>query len=471
MSKNLDSQIPILEHEAEQLLRSIHPETSALGDPDQISAQHRPNLPRPFVIEFAGTPKAGKTTAFENLVMFLRRNGFKITAIHEKAAICNVRQKDHMFFNVWTASQTLSDLLVALQLESDVIVLDRGLFDALIWMQWLRTKGRLTQEEHQTIVRFLQLERWKSAVDLVFLLSVGPREALRREHSRFLTRKPGSIMNSEAITEFNAAATDTKQRFERDFREVIPIDTSKSDPDKQTANVVQRVLTELRSFVDEKVLVIPRFRFHAINPAARFVCEPRKLSQLLDLVETNKQYVSRVKAESDFSMVQPIVICSIRHKDELFVVRKKERELSDRMHGKYAVWVGGHVRDCDDKGGPATDTLQNALRRELDEEVLLNVNGELELVGIVWDDTSDKSQIHVGLVYELVLVARDAKLALTQKEFTELRGTSISGSFKDLTEIGNLGVKLELWSYYILRDYYRAKTLRAIDVQRSLFSF
>jgi putative protein kinase ArgK-like GTPase of G3E family len=42
--------------------------------------------PRAFVIEFAGTPKAGKTTSVEAIRHFFSRQGFRVHVLVERAS-------------------------------------------------------------------------------------------------------------------------------------------------------------------------------------------------------------------------------------------------------------------------------------------------------------------------------------------------------------------------------------------------
>jgi putative protein kinase ArgK-like GTPase of G3E family len=67
---------------------------------DLLSLRHELGQRRPLVIEICGTPKAGKTTAINALNIFLKRNGFSTSLVHEMAAICPVRNKTDYFFLV-----------------------------------------------------------------------------------------------------------------------------------------------------------------------------------------------------------------------------------------------------------------------------------------------------------------------------------------------------------------------------------
>src|SRR5215475_10195981 len=56
---------------------------------------------RAFVIEFAGTPKSGKSTSVEAIRHFLNRNGFRVHVLIEPASVCPIPMKGHLFFNTW----------------------------------------------------------------------------------------------------------------------------------------------------------------------------------------------------------------------------------------------------------------------------------------------------------------------------------------------------------------------------------
>ena len=64
-----------------------------------------------MVIEFAGVPKAGKTTTLGQVHAFLERCGFRVEVVVEHASIRPIRDRKHADFNVWTACTTLSQIL------------------------------------------------------------------------------------------------------------------------------------------------------------------------------------------------------------------------------------------------------------------------------------------------------------------------------------------------------------------------
>ena len=66
---------------------------------------------KPIVVEFAGVPKAGKTTTLSQIQAFLKRCGFRVEVVVERASVCPIQDKKHSNFNVWTACMTLSQIL------------------------------------------------------------------------------------------------------------------------------------------------------------------------------------------------------------------------------------------------------------------------------------------------------------------------------------------------------------------------
>src|SRR5438128_53626 len=126
---------------------------------------------RPLIIEFSGSPKAGKTRAIAVLALFLKRNGIKVDTFTERASVSPIESKGHLNFNVWVSCASLQGMLEALYRDLDVFILDRGIFDALVWNEWLEMTGKITGEEASQVSQFFTMERWTQLVDLIFVLT------------------------------------------------------------------------------------------------------------------------------------------------------------------------------------------------------------------------------------------------------------------------------------------------------------
>lgn len=104
---------------------------------------------KPLVIEFAGVPKAGKTTTLTQVQAFLKRCGFRTDVMVERASVCPIRDKKHANFNYWTLCTTLAQILEKTQNpprsdDPQILFLDRGLFDSICWLTMMEKLSRDT---------------------------------------------------------------------------------------------------------------------------------------------------------------------------------------------------------------------------------------------------------------------------------------------------------------------------------------
>src|SRR5713101_5738099 len=121
---------------------------------------------KPIVFEFAGVPKAGKTTTLNQIQAFLRRCGFRVEVVIERASVCPIRDKKHSNFNVWTACTTLAQVLYKTQEppradDPEILILDRGIFDSICWLVLMERLARIRRQERELIERFLLIEDWR----------------------------------------------------------------------------------------------------------------------------------------------------------------------------------------------------------------------------------------------------------------------------------------------------------------------
>src|ERR1035438_5336908 len=103
---------------------------------------------KPIVFEFAGVPKAGKTTILNALAGFLKRCKFRVEIVVERASVCPIKDKADANFNVWTACTTLAQILEKTQdpprpEDPHILILDRGLFDSLCWLNLMERRDRI----------------------------------------------------------------------------------------------------------------------------------------------------------------------------------------------------------------------------------------------------------------------------------------------------------------------------------------
>ncbi|MFZ0321063.1 MAG: hypothetical protein WAL56_18185 [Candidatus Sulfotelmatobacter sp.] len=405
---------------------------------------------RPLIIEFSGSPKAGKTRSISGVELFLKRNGIKAEVFTERASIAPIKSKGHLNFNVWVSCASLQGMLEALYRDLDVFILDRGIFDALVWNEWLEMTGKITEEEAAQVAKFFTMDRWTNLVDLVFVVTCEPRVSIEREYADQLTTKRGTIMSEETLIQFKRAADVTMKEYGSKFKRLVSIDTTSTRTREGVARIVGETLKVLSGFLDESICVVPISGVKVPLPDKGFVADDNVISGFTDTVAKEKKFIPRSDAEQNANYLQPIPCAILRYKDKLLVLKRKKP--GHPLHDTYAVWAGGHVIDADD----GAEILLNTLNRELTEELFIKEAFELNRkpVGLIRTNEDARASRHICVLYELKLRSEDVALALNQKEFRSTRGTSMSGRLVEIKELEEIYEEMGDWSKFIVDHFW-----------------
>ena len=186
-------------------------------------------LSRPLFVEFAGTPKSGKSTCIDTVNHFFRRLGYKVLAPTEGASKRTpyYLKDDYVAFNAWSATYALTHILEGRYGtdEYHIVILDRGLFDALAWFELLKENGDITSGDCSAIHQFLLVGHWRELVDVVFLFQTDPATSLERENRNKLVEEPGRAMNPDFLQALNAAYNTTRRQYADKFSQLFTINT------------------------------------------------------------------------------------------------------------------------------------------------------------------------------------------------------------------------------------------------------
>ena len=157
----------------------------------------------PLVVEFAGSPKAGKSTNIDIVTHFFKRTDFKTWAPTEGASKRTpyFLRRDLVAFNAWALNYAISEILTAYHNveKYDLVVLDRGPFDSLAWMRVLKDDGKLDQDGYDRIENFARHPKWANLVERIYLFTCSPVTSLNREHDAKLIRSDGTAMNEAML--------------------------------------------------------------------------------------------------------------------------------------------------------------------------------------------------------------------------------------------------------------------------------
>lgn len=136
------------------------------------------NRQKPFIVEFTGTPEAGKTTTINLVEQKLLNLGYTVKVYPESAEKSkNIFPKSEyakLDSKLWMNLDTLKNLIEAHYQNYDIVLFDRGSIDRKFWIELDSSIGILDN-------RFTNLTLFDTMLpDLLIVLRVSVDESLRR---------------------------------------------------------------------------------------------------------------------------------------------------------------------------------------------------------------------------------------------------------------------------------------------------
>lgn len=424
-----------------------------------LSENHRN---RTIVIEFSGSPKSGKTSCINSLAIFLKRNGFTVHVVEERASVCPVSDKHSPMFNIWTSCMSLANMIGTLEDKGktiDVLILDRGIFDALCWFQWLSDTGRMEEKLKKSAESFLLQKSFVQNINLVFALEATPDISIKREFANLLTTKTGSIMNIEVLGEYREAIHKTIELHQSDFHRVEQLDTSPEEMDQDNVGriVTETTLKVLRDQFMEKIGYIRKSEKLSELLSQDSLFNYTDLDKLFQSSPINFDLRNIVEENDDYLQILPIAVVT-NDRNEVLVVKKKDNACSvdSPEKGKLLLWVGGHMRASDriNENEYFLDVCKSTLKRELKEELGISKSFDGITPSIIYTPNNPKSSKHLAVCFQIE-IDNTAKLKLDPYELVQHKGPTQSGEFLTIDDLKKLKIAdLEDWSINILEHYF-----------------
>src|SRR5208282_21847 len=109
-------------------------------------------------------------------------------------------------------------------------------------------------------------------------------------------------------------------------------------------------------------------------------------------------YLNRSDAEQDKRYKQLIPYVLLICKDKILRYRRGKGGQESRLHGLFSVGVGGHISEEDNGLFSSGLGYHEAMRRELMEEVSIDVAKE-KAVAVINDDSTEVGFVHLGIVH------------------------------------------------------------------------
>jgi predicted NUDIX family phosphoesterase len=187
--------------------------------------------------------------------------------------------------------------------------------------------------------------------------------------------------------------------------------------------------------VSEQVLCVRREDMFPDGAWHGFVSSDLERHQAV--IRERHLFMSRPAVENDPTYQQIIPYVVFRHDDRYFLTHRLRASSEKRLRKQYSLGVGGHINPGDLEAG---DPILDGLKREWSEEVVYDGRFEAQLIGLLNDDSSPVSKVHLGVVF---LVDGDSpNIAIRETE-------KLAGELLTLDEMRIYYLGMESWSQMV----------------------
>lgn len=213
---------------------------------------------KPYVIEFTGTPRTGKTTLINNLYDFFKKGKFKTSILEEFTT--SKRYKEELYpklkneykniVNTEIPKYVLKDLEEELQKDLDVILIDRSLFDRIIWVNRLYLNGGMEKQEYNDYLdTYISLVNEK--INIVIALKTDALTSIKRDYNANLSLEKRNFLNENNVNEYNVSLENTLQMFKNKAYEFDTTDLSQREISIEVAHKIldsyrEQVISEIK---------------------------------------------------------------------------------------------------------------------------------------------------------------------------------------------------------------------------------
>jgi predicted NUDIX family phosphoesterase len=185
----------------------------------------------------------------------------------------------------------------------------------------------------------------------------------------------------------------------------------------------------------EQVLVVRREDMFPDGAWHGFVSED--LDRHQRVIRDRHFFKPRAEVENDPSFQQIIPYVVFRHGDRYFLTHRLRASSEKRLRKQYSLGVGGHINPGDLGGG---DPILDGLRREWSEEVIYAGRFEARMLGLLNEDSSPVSKVHLGVVFLVDGDTPDITIRETDK---------LAGELMTLEEMRMYYLAMESWSQIV----------------------
>lgn len=154
-------------------------------------------------------------------------------------------------------------------------------------------------------------------------------------------------------------------------------------------------------------------------------------------------FMRRDHAECNENYRQLIPYCVIYFEDKILTYQRTKKSGESRLRKLKSLGFGGHLNPIDIDSSFDDNVYFAGLRRELDEELVIEDPFTLDIIGFIRDDSTEVGRVHFGVVHLLNLSSY--KVRTNDETIADVR-------FMSFAELVEQRETFEVWSQLIIDE-------------------
>lgn len=203
---------------------------------------------KPFLIEFLGSARSGKSTSIELIADVLRKHDLKVLVVDEETVklteeINKNRNKKMNVDSLDYTNQVIEEKLLLYdnfyQREEDIIIFDRGINDEFIWLDTFGADANRIKEYDKKL--------GSRCVDTLIIQICEVDISLERKYFNSLSILPNKWTNHETLTKYLEGLDNVYKYFSNHSRKIHEIDSSKQDKVQVAITICKQILEDIEN--------------------------------------------------------------------------------------------------------------------------------------------------------------------------------------------------------------------------------
>lgn len=216
-------------------------------------------LSKPYVIEFSGTPRTGKTTIINNLFDFFKKGGFDVSIIEEfttsknykdniKKELKDLSLKD---INLKIIEIVYQQLKEEIGKNKDIILIDRSINDRQIWNYKRYKSGDIVNKCYMEY-RDNYKQKSKELIDYLVVTYADSLTSLKRDYVSSLALEKRNFLNINNVDDYNKNLLELEDLFNESVDNYLFVDTNNISKNDSSVIVAKNIMNSMRSkYIDE----------------------------------------------------------------------------------------------------------------------------------------------------------------------------------------------------------------------------